>query len=173
MRNDSVIKRDVEEELACDAGMDATSIDVAVEEGNVHLGGRAASFADKCSAERTVLRVVGVKSVLNEIRVSLRPEDKRTDEELAIACSYTLQHHGDVPPSVCARVNCGWVTLEGTVKTRSQRQAVETAVTYLVGVRGMFNHIVVCRRAVREHKELGRGSGYSPLPMELPPMACY
>jgi osmotically-inducible protein OsmY len=173
MTNDSVIKRDVEEELACDAAMDATSVDVSVANGAVALRGSAYSFADKINAERTAQRVIGVMSVLNDIDVALRPEDERTDEEIATACSYTLRNHGDMPPAVQATVNHGWVTLQGTASTHSQRQAAETAVTYLIGVRGILNHIVIRSGSRRERNSVRSGSGYSPLPMEQPPMACY
>src|SRR5690349_615639 len=105
MANDFVIKRDVEEELACDAAMDATSVDVSVVKGAVVLCGCTNSFADKFNAERTAQRVVGVMSVINDIEVSLRPEDERTDEEIATACAYTLRNHADVPPGVQATVN--------------------------------------------------------------------
>jgi osmotically-inducible protein OsmY len=173
MTDDFVIKRDVEEELACDAGMDASSVDVSVRDGAVVLCGSTNSFADKFNAERTAQRVVGVKSVVNDISVSLRPEDERTDEEIAIACSYTLQNHEDVPPAVQATVTHGWVTLQGTVGTHSQRQAAETAVTYLIGVRGIVNRVAIRQRTLRERNTVRNGSGYSPLPMEQPPMACY
>lgn len=40
-------------------------------------------------------------------------------------------------------VECGWVRLEGSVATPLQKEEIERAVAYLLGVRGIINRITI------------------------------
>ena len=58
MRNDSDIKRDVEDELRWDPDIDATDIGVAVKQGVVTLSGFVHSYSHKYEAETDAKRVL-------------------------------------------------------------------------------------------------------------------
>jgi osmotically-inducible protein OsmY len=52
-----------------------------------------------------------------------------------------------VPKAVTARVQDGWITLEGAVKSQYQRKAAEFSVRHLTGVVGVTNAISLIRPA--------------------------
>ena len=60
IRTDSEIKRDVEEELKYDAGVDSTDIGVSVKNGVVSLMGFVRRYSQKLQAEMDAKRVSGV-----------------------------------------------------------------------------------------------------------------
>lgn len=59
----------------------------------------------------------------------------RTDREISDSIS--------VPDGVRCTVQAGFVTLEGTVEWRSQRNNLEACARKLPGVRGVMNNLVV------------------------------
>src|ERR1700731_3162096 len=84
-RTDSEIKRDVEEELKYDAGVDSTDIGVSVKDGVVSLTGFARSYSQKLQAERDAKSISGVMVVANALEVRLAHADSRPDPEIARA----------------------------------------------------------------------------------------
>src|ERR1700738_5467470 len=82
MRLDSDIKRDVEDELRWDPGVDATDIGVAVHNGVVPLSGFVHSYGQRTQAERDAKRVAGVVGVADDIEVRLPVIDQRPDPDI-------------------------------------------------------------------------------------------
>jgi osmotically-inducible protein OsmY len=69
----------------------------------------------KLAAERAAERVYGVKVVANDLKVQL-PGTPRDDGEIATAIADVLDNNVQIPQGqVRAKVEDGWVTLEGTV----------------------------------------------------------
>ncbi|MCI0660187.1 MAG: BON domain-containing protein, partial [Acidobacteria bacterium] len=67
-----------------------------------------------------------------------------TDTEIAANAVRTLESHVSVPADqITVAVRDGWVTLEGSVDSIFQKEAAESAVQYLGGVRGIANQIAV------------------------------
>src|ERR1700742_2902465 len=83
IRTDSEIKRDVEDELKYDAGVDSTDIGVAIKNGVVSLTGFVRSYGQKLQAEMDTKRVSGVMAVANDLEVRLASADSRPDPEIA------------------------------------------------------------------------------------------
>jgi osmotically-inducible protein OsmY len=85
MKSDDELQRDARLELARDAGVDATSIEVRVQDGVATLAGTVRSDAESWRAADAVRRVPGVQSVVNEAMVmretSVLPAD--TDADVA------------------------------------------------------------------------------------------
>ena len=142
---DQVLKRAVETELSWEPSIKSpAAIGVAVKDGIVTLTGRVESYSEKVAAERAAARVFGVKAVANELEVRLPIASERTDEDIARAAVNVLEWTSAVPPDkVKIKVRDGWITLEGTVNWHYQKTAVEEAVRYLYGVRGVTNLIEV------------------------------
>jgi osmotically-inducible protein OsmY len=142
MRSDEEIKRDVEEELRWDPDIDPTDIAVAVKNGVVALTGFVRSYSDKWEAERDAKRVAGVLGVANNLEVRLPNIDERPDPEIARDAVMAIKHQ--LPFSyenIKVIVKNGWVTLEGEVEWNYQREAAETEVRRVRGVKGISNKV--------------------------------
>jgi osmotically-inducible protein OsmY len=144
MRNDQDIREDVIRELEWDPKIyTPEAIGVAVVDGAVTLTGRVATYSEKLAAAKAAERVWGVRAVANEIEVRLTDE-RRDDGDIAKAIAHILDWNTNIPPGrVKARVERGWVTLEGDVDFAFQRDEVERMVRHVRGVVGVTNDIVI------------------------------
>jgi osmotically-inducible protein OsmY len=141
--NDADVRQNVEIELKWEPSVsNANAIDVGVKAGVTTLSGHVDSYAEKWAAERAAERVGGVTAVVNNLDVHLPDSFARTDEEIAAAAVNALRWNLSVPAGrVKVRVSDGWLTLDGDVDWQYQRDAAETAVRYLAGVKGVSNVI--------------------------------
>lgn len=143
-RTDPQIHKDVLAELRWDPRVDETEVGVEVDRSVVTLTGTVDSWAKRLAAEEAAHRVAGVKDVANDIKVKLRGDATPTDTDIAQAVRRALEWDVFVPErDITSTVSEGRVTLEGTVKTVSQREAAERAIRNLAGVRGVVNLIAV------------------------------
>jgi osmotically-inducible protein OsmY len=147
IRTDSEIKRDVEEELKYDAGVDSTDIGVSVKNGIVSLTGFIPSYSQKLHAEMDAKRISGVMAVANDLEVRLPSTDSRPDPE--IARDLVAQLRFELPYSherIKSVVKNGWVTLEGDLEWNYQRTRAEDTALRVKGVLGVSNHIKLAPR---------------------------
>lgn len=144
MKSDSEIREDVIRELRWDPQItDPEAIGVAVKDGAVTLTGHTPTYSEKLAAARAAERVYGVKAVANDIKVKLSGEP-RDDSDIAQAIAHVLENNTRIPEGkVHARVQAGWVTLDGEVEWDYQRREVERMVRNVRGVVGITNIIVV------------------------------
>jgi osmotically-inducible protein OsmY len=144
MKSDAEIREDVERELRWDLQItDPDTIGVAIKDGAVTLTGRTPSYAEKLAAARAAERVYGVRAVANDIMVQLSGAP-RDDPEIAMAIAHVLDNNVQIPPGQArARVEDGWVTLDGNVKYDFQRREVERMVRNVRGVIGVTDLITV------------------------------
>jgi|ERR1700733_6700847 len=144
MKTDAEIKEDVTRELRWDLQIsDPEAIGVAVKDGAVALTGHTPTYAEKLAAARAAERVYGVKAVANDINVELAGTP-RDDAEIATAIAHVLDNNVQIPPNqVRARVQNGWVTLEGNVRYDFQRREVARMVRNVRGVVGVTDLITV------------------------------
>lgn len=144
MKSDNQLKIDITEELKYEPPLRDDEISVEVRDGVVTLMGSVPDLAQRTRAERAVERVSGVKAVAEELTVELPHVHLRSDTELAHQVVNTLTWDIEVPrDKIQAKVEDGWVTLEGEVEWQFQRNAPERAVRYLSGVRGVSNLLKV------------------------------
>jgi osmotically-inducible protein OsmY len=144
MKTDAEIKEDVIRELRWDPQVtEPDAIGVAVKDGAVTLTGHTSSYAEKLAAARAAERVYGVKAVANDLEVKL-PGAPRDDSDIATAIAHVLDNNVQIPAGrVQARVQAGWVTLEGEVEHDFQRREVERMVRQVRGVAGVTDMITV------------------------------
>jgi osmotically-inducible protein OsmY len=144
MKSDEEIRQDVISELMTDPQVsEPEEIGVAVKDGAVTLTGHAPAYGEKLAAARAAARVYGVKAVADDIKVTLRG-DPRDDQDIAEAIAHVLGNNTRVPEGrVRARVQGGWVTLEGEVGYEYQRHEVERMVRNVKGVIGITDMIRV------------------------------
>ncbi len=144
MKSDAEIREDVINELRWDPQIsDPDSIGVAVKDGAVTLTGHTPTYAGKLTAAQAAERVYGVKAVANDTKVKLTGAP-RDDTDIARAIAHLLEWNTQVPVGrVHARVQDGWVTLDGEVDHDFERREVERMVGNIRGVIGVTNAITV------------------------------
>jgi len=144
MKTDSEIRKSVENELSLDPSVDANHIAVTVNSGIVVLAGFVRTYMQKVYAERDAVRVVGKRSVANDIEVRLPFINKRPDPEIAREAIEKLKM--EVPYSsqfIKVTVRDGWLTLEGTLEWKYQRDRAANAMRAMCGVIGVSNDIIL------------------------------
>lgn len=138
------LSRTILEELDRDPAVDASRISVAVQDGEVILGGAVRSYSEKCRGETIARELSAPFGVRNAIEVRLSIGNYRTDAGLLHLTNEVLENYvvlSDEPPR--AAVQNGWVTLRGSVVSDFRRQTAEAVVRELAGVRGITNEIQV------------------------------
>lgn len=144
MKTDIEIRNDIFTELRWDPVIRTLEIGVAVKDGVATLSGNVSTFAQKFAAAHAAERVSGVRAVADDITVQLPSAHERTDTEIAHAVANVLKWDTEVPDEkVIARVDKGWIWLEGDVEWQFQKQAAERAVRNLTGVKGVTNTVRV------------------------------
>jgi osmotically-inducible protein OsmY len=154
-KTDAELQRDVINELRFDPRVEPAEIGVATREGVVTLSGEVESYAKKCAAALAAERVAGVRALADVLTVALPVSFRRTDTDVAHSVASALRWDVEVPDDMIrARVEVGWVWLEGEVVWQFQIEATETAVRNLAGVRGVTNLLRLKRRpSVADVKE--------------------
>ena len=143
MKTDLLLQKEVEEQLRFDPRLNATQIGVTCEDGAITLRGTVDSYAQRYAAEEAVRSVSGVRAIAQDLKVKLTEEHERDDAELAEAAAQALEWDVRVPESVVARVENGWLTLEGSVRWNFEREAAESALRNMKGVQGFTNLISI------------------------------
>ena len=142
MKTDSQLQKDILDELTWEPRIREAEVGVAVKDGVVTLLGYVDSFAQKLECERAAQRVGGVRVVADDLKVKLPGGFERNDTDLAHQVSNALAWDIEVPRDrIKARVENGWVWLEGEVDWQYERLAAERAVHFLTGVRGVTNSL--------------------------------
>jgi osmotically-inducible protein OsmY len=143
IKTDAQLSQEVEQELASDPKLNASRIAINVAQGAVSLLGTIDTYAEKAIAENAAKRVGGVRTIALDLKVRLLADDMRTDSDIAVAVQNALTWDVLLPATVTAKVEDGWITLEGPVTWNYQREGAERAVRHLTGVVGVFNSITI------------------------------
>ncbi len=142
---DEMLRQLVLDEIAFDPRFDGSNIAVAVSEGVATLAGSVHSNAMKQAAARTAEAVAGVRAVADAIQVGSTLHGARRDTRIAAMLANSLSWNASLgSQTVAARVERGWVILEGAMSSCFQRFEASCAVQALPGVRGVTNLIRVC-----------------------------
>jgi osmotically-inducible protein OsmY len=149
MKTDMQLQKDVIDELKWHPRTRDAEIGVAAKGGVVTLTGPVLSYLQRFEAARLVERVNGVRAVADEMQVRLPNASMRSDTDIAHAAVTAFKWHIDVPADkITAKVEEGWVTLHGSVDWQYEKDAAETAVRYLTGVKGVTNLITLMQPTV-------------------------
>jgi len=142
MISDKILRDAVIKELESDPEVIEKYISVTAIDGAITLGGHVMAIHEKHVAVRAAERVPAVRAVADDISQGAlstrarRRQDRRSDRASA-SRTYTD------PDSVGAQVRGGRVILHGQVHSTSQREAAESSVRRLTGVRVADNLITV------------------------------
>ncbi len=141
--SDVQLRADIENELRWEPSVRAEQIGVSVKNGVVELDGHVDSYFEKWAAERAALRVFNTKAVASEIKVEMPSSSIRTDADIAGAAKNQLDWNFSVPSTVKVQVTDGYLTLKGSAEWQYQKEAAESAVRQLKGVKWVSNEITV------------------------------
>lgn len=143
MKTDKDIQKDVTDELDWTPILKGSKICVDVEDGALSLDGFVTSYSQKVAAKKTALRVKGVKSFKENLKVYLADNIWLPDTRLVDNIRMVLDLTVSVPQGIGIKADDGVVTLTGDVEFDYQREAAENAIENLKGVRGIINRIAV------------------------------
>ncbi len=144
MKTNSQIQKDIYDELKWDPRINEAEIGVSVLDSVVTISGFVPNYAEKLAAQEATRRVAGVTAVVDDIKVKVTGSFKRDDQDIAKSALNALEWHVWVPhQDIKVVVDDGWISLSGIVEWDYQRKAVESAVRYLSGVKGVLNNITL------------------------------
>lgn len=145
MKTDIQLQRDVMAELMWEPLLSAAQIGVTAKDGVITLTGTVDGYAKKSEAEDAVKRVAGVTAVVEKIEIKY-PSDwaKKDDNDIAAEIVNAFKWNWEIPSGkVKAKVEKGWVTLDGELPWKFQSDAADKAVRNLEGVTGVVNNIKI------------------------------
>jgi osmotically-inducible protein OsmY len=143
MISDKILRDAVMKELEDDPEVAAKHISVTAIDGAITLAGHVTTIHEKHVAVRAAERVDAVRAVADDIEVRAPSLHERADDEIAEEIAHLRSWGAEIPDSVAAQVRDGRVILHGQVESASQRDASESAVRQLTGVRVVDNLIKV------------------------------
>jgi osmotically-inducible protein OsmY len=141
--SDEILRDAVVKELERDPEVVPKHISVTAIDGAIALGGHVMTIHEKHVAVRAAERVEAVRAVADDIEVREPSLHERADDEIAEEIAHLRSWRAQIPDSVAAEVRDGRVILHGQVESASQRDAAESAVRQLTGVRAVGNLIKV------------------------------
>jgi osmotically-inducible protein OsmY len=141
--SDKILRDAVVKELEADPEVAARHISVTATDAAITLRGHVAREHEKHVAVRAAERVPAVRAVADDIEVIPPSLHERADDEIAEEIAHLRSWRTQIPDSVGAQVRDGRVILHGQVESAAQRDAAESAVRQLTGVRAVGNLIEV------------------------------
>ena len=139
---DEEIRENVEMALSVNSDVESYKIDVTVDRGWVTLEGTVNAYWEKVSAENEALDVNGVLGVSNNLGVV--PTESYLDKNIAEDIISALERNVHVDADdIDVKVEDGKVTLDGTVKTYTAKNAAFDSALYTPGVITVNNRIIV------------------------------
>jgi len=160
-QTDRELKTAIVDEFEWAPNIVADRIGVAVNDGAVTLSGEVNSYPDKTAAVKAALRVHGVTALADEIEVKSAwtiPLDEDLAREAGAALNASVVLDEDLAREAGAALNASVVLDEGSVKAtvhdhqvdltgtvgwNHQREAAQSLVSNLAGVRAVHNRIAI------------------------------
>lgn len=143
IKNTELKKQDIINEMIWNDKIDASQVEVEVDDGKVELSGTVGSFRERREAELDAWSVLGVRNVENDLKVDLTEGfSYPSDEELKDRVNNTLSWDFAIDSSnIELSVENGWVTIEGTVDSFWKIAYTENEVSKVLGVVGITNKL--------------------------------
>jgi osmotically-inducible protein OsmY len=139
---DQEVAKAVRHALEWDVLVPDTKIHSTVANGYVTLDGQLDSWADKTAAEFAVERLAGVKGVDN--RIEIKPKTRIDSEKIRTAIEGTLERQAEREAErIGVKVQDGFVTLTGTVRSWTEKNAVHNVAAFTPGVRRVDDLLLV------------------------------
>ena len=144
MKTNEELQTDVQNAIKWEPLLHAAEIGVTAKDGVVSLTGVVDIYAKKLEAENAAKKVIGVKALVENIEVKFPNSWTKTNAEIANEVLAALKSYWSVPKDkVTVKVEDGWVTLSGELPWNYEKEAAQSAVNYLTGVKGVTNDITI------------------------------
>jgi len=144
MKNNEELQKDVQDAIKWEPLLNAAEIGVTAKDGVITLTGVVDSYAKKVEAENAAKNVNGVKAVVEKIEISFGNVGKKDDGEIANEIINALKWNwATISDKVKVKVENGWVTLDGELQWNYQKEAANTSASYLAGVKGVTDNIII------------------------------
>ncbi len=138
-RSDTDVAKAVRLALEWDVFIPDSKIRSTVSNGWVTLEGNVDSLVDRDDAERAVLRLQGVRGVINNVTVKSRKADSK---EIREAIEDTLERRADREADrIGVEVSDGKVMLQGRVHSWPEKEAILSAVRHAQGVQAVSDKL--------------------------------
>ena len=142
MKSNLELQKDVKFAIKRDPLIYGNEIDVRAKNGIVILSGVVEKYSNKIDLARTVNKVEGVKSIVEDFIIapgnSINPNDKNISSKIL----NTWENHWEVPSdNIRLKVDKGRVVLEGDVAWEFQVGATEEAIKYISGIKSVTNFV--------------------------------
>lgn len=145
-RTDTLIQRDIVDQLRADTRVSNYDVDVTVDDGIAILTGEVASYRAKRAAGNDAWTVPGVIDVINNLTVRYEAAEVAVPADVDIASNVesSLAWDPDVDSTdIRVFVSNGIVTLEGTVDTLWSKHVAEDIAWNHIGVVDVVNKLGV------------------------------
>ncbi|MFW5871297.1 MAG: BON domain-containing protein [Verrucomicrobiota bacterium] len=145
MRSDEIIKKDIVDELYWNDRIDASKVNVTVENGSVTLSGEVPTYGDLIAARSAAWNIVGVIDVVEDLTVSyVSPPALPSDDEIQQRVNNILTWEPAVDETeIIVTVVGGIVTLKGNVDGHWKKRFVENRISGIRGIVAIENKIAV------------------------------
>ncbi|MBP2614920.1 BON domain-containing protein [Chryseobacterium jejuense] len=144
MKTNEELQKDVQDAIKWEPMLQSAEIGVIVKDGIVSLTGTVDSYAKKIQAEHTAKNVLGVRVLIENIEIKLPDPRVKTDIEIGKEIISAFKSNTFIPEDkIIAKVEKGWVDLDGEVAWNYLSDITENAVKYLPGVKGIYNNIII------------------------------
>lgn len=144
MKTNAELQKDVQNAITWEPLLHSAEIGVTAKDGVVTLTGEVNSYAKKREAEDAAKKVIGVKALIEQIKVKFPNNYSKTDSEVVDEVFKALKNTWSLPKDkITVKVENGWVSLEGELPWNYQREDARNAVRYLKGVKGVSNNIKI------------------------------
>ncbi len=139
------IKKNLVDALYWDSRIDASQIEVYIENGTVILEGTVPTYGARKAAQQDTAEIAGVKAIDNRLRVKYpNTFTFPTDEEIKANIKNVLLWNQQVnAEDIKVKVNNSFVTLEGSVDTFWKKLRVESLASDVNGVLNVTNKLTV------------------------------
>lgn len=140
---DTEIRFEALDALRFDVRIDESNIAVDVTSGVVSLYGTVPTYFQKVTAAHDILRIKGVRQVINELEVV--PTEIWTDDEIARMARGMLDRDAALanPQRIHGAVAKGVVTLTGVVGSAAEREAAARDAQIVPGAANVINNLTV------------------------------
>ncbi len=142
MRKNEELQNDVLHAIKWEPSLKNTEISVSAKDGVVTLSGNVDSYKKKHEAEDVAKCVKGVMAVVEKLEVKLSDADKIDDSIIATEILSVLKWNMAISNQKITVEN-GWVTLEGELGWKNQKESAKYAVSSILGVKGVTNNITI------------------------------
>lgn len=144
MKNNAELQLDVQNAIKWEPLLHAAEIGVIAKDGIVTLTGTVDSYAKKMEAEFATRNTLGVKAIVENIKVQFPNEKVKSDTDIALTVLLAINSNSLIPKGeVKVKVEEGWVTLSGQLPWNFHKELVKNTIAFLTGIKGITNNILI------------------------------